>query len=72
MFLREAKESDIKIQETTTFFSVTVEADEEMKESEKSRGLVNDEKTERPSEVMSSFDKGLSTLANLMTDEVNM
>lgn len=54
----------------TCFFSVTVEADEEMKAKE-SRGLNEDEKTEKPSEAMSSLDEGLSTIANLMTDEVN-
>lgn len=56
----------------SNLFSVTVEADEEMKESEKSRGLNEEEKTDRPSEVMSALDKGLSAIAEVMTDEVNV
>lgn len=56
----------------SNLFSVTVEADDEMKENEKSRGLNDDEKTDRPSEVMSALDKGLSAIANVMTDEVNV
>ena len=42
-----------------------------MKEKE-ARGLSEDEKTDRPSELMSALDKGLSEIANLVTDEVNM
>lgn len=42
-----------------------------MKEKE-SRGLSENEKTDKPSEVMSALDKGLSAIANLVTDEVNM
>lgn len=42
-----------------------------MKESEKSRGIDDGEKTDKPSEVMSALDKGLSAIANLLTDEIN-
>lgn len=41
-----------------------------MKEKE-SRGLSEDEKTDRPSEVMSALDKGLSAITNLLSDQVN-
>jgi hypothetical protein len=66
---REKKKVTLKI---LNLFSVTVEADDEMKESEKSRGIGDDEKTDRPSEVMSALDKGLSAITNLMADEFNM
>lgn len=52
--------------------SSTVEADEEMKESETSRDLNEEEKKEKPSEVMDALEKGLSAIANVMTDEVNV
>lgn len=48
----------------------TVEADEEMKEKE-ARGLSEDEKTDRPSEVMSALDKGLSAFTSVMSEEVD-
>ncbi|KAL7049425.1 hypothetical protein ACKWTF_003693 [Chironomus riparius] len=47
------------------------EADKEVKESETSRGLSDEEKKEQPSEIMNSLEKGLSTLANIITDEVD-
>lgn len=47
---------------------VTVEADEEMKESEVSRGLSDEEKNEKPSEVMSTLEKGLGVIAQLVSD----
>jgi hypothetical protein len=50
--------------------SFTVEADEEMKEKE-SRGLTEEEKTDRPSEVMSALDKGLGEITSLISDEVD-
>ena len=69
---REQEESYFVIQKFQfAFFFVTVEADEEMKEKE-ARGLNEDETTDRPSEVMSALDKGLSAIANLVTDEVDM
>lgn len=49
-----------------------VEADDEMKESETSRGLTDEEKKESPSHIMSVLDKGFSAIANLVTDEVNV
>ncbi|KAG5678671.1 hypothetical protein PVAND_008323 [Polypedilum vanderplanki] len=48
-----------------------VQADEEMKENESSRNLSDDEKKERPSELMTSLEKGFSALANIVSDEVN-
>lgn len=71
MVSREKKKVTLTLR-NSNLFSVIVEADDEMKESEKSRGIGDDEKTDRPSEVMSALDKGLSAIANLMTDEVNM
>ena len=57
------------------FFSLVVvsevEADEEMKESETSRGLTDEEKKETPSEIINALEKGFSALANLVTDEVD-
>lgn len=50
----------------------TVEADEEMKESETSRDLNEDEKKEKPSEIMGSLEKGLSAIANMMSDEIDV
>jgi ribonuclease I len=47
-----------------------VEADEEIKTSESSRGLTDDEKKETPSEIMSKLDKSFSAMANLIGDEV--
>ncbi|XP_070497545.1 uncharacterized protein [Chironomus tepperi] len=47
------------------------EADKEMKESETSRGLSDDEKKERPSEIMNALEKGFSAIANIVTDEVD-
>lgn len=39
-----------------------------MKESEVSRGLSDEEKNEKPSEVMSSLEKGLGAIAQLVSD----
>ncbi|CRK96056.1 CLUMA_CG009493, isoform A [Clunio marinus] len=44
-----------------------VQADEEMKEKETSRGASNDEKTELPSEVMGALDRGVSEMSDLIT-----
>jgi hypothetical protein len=59
----------------TRFFSLSmclvVEADEEVKESETSRGLSDEEKKERPSEIMTALEKGFSALANIVTEEVD-
>lgn len=52
------------------FFAV--EADEERKESETTRGLSDEEKKDKPSEIMSALDKGLSAMADIVTDEVNV
>lgn len=43
-----------------------------MKENESSRGLTDDEKNEKPSQLMSALDKSFSAIANLLTDEVNV
>lgn len=48
-----------------------VEADKEVKEKESSRGLSDEEKKERPSEIMNALEKGFSALANIVTDEVD-
>lgn len=53
------------------FCFVTVEADEEMKESETSRGLSDEEKKQQPSELLMTLEKGFSAIANIITDEVN-
>lgn len=63
-----AKESDIG---TEHIFFVSVEADDEMQESEMSRGLSDEEKQQKPSEVMSSLEKGLGAIANLFNDGVS-
>lgn len=42
-----------------------------MKEKETSRGLSDEEKKERPSEIMNALEKGFSALANIITDEVD-
>lgn len=43
-----------------------------MKESESSRGLLSDEeKKEKPSDLMNSLEKGFSALANIVSEEVN-
>lgn len=55
-----------------TDFFFAVEADDEIKESETSRGLTEEEKKESPSQIMSVLDKGFSAIANLVTDEVNV
>jgi len=55
----------------TRYFIFLVEADEELKESETSRGLSDEEKKERPSEIMNALEKGFSALANIVTDEVD-
>lgn len=47
------------------------QADEEMKENQSSRGLSDDEKKERPSELMTALEKGFSAMANIVSDEVN-
>lgn len=49
---------------------LAAEADEEMKESETSRGLSDEEKKEVPSQIINAIDKGFSALASLVTDEV--
>jgi hypothetical protein len=41
-----------------------------MKEKE-SRGLSDEEKTDRPSEVISALDKGLSAISSVLSDEVD-
>jgi hypothetical protein len=41
-----------------------------MKEKE-ARGLSDEEKTDKPSEVMSALDKGLSAITSLFSDEVD-
>lgn len=51
---------------------VTVQADEEMQESESSRGLTDEEKKEKPSQLMGAVDKGFSAIANMMSDEFSM
>lgn len=48
-----------------TFFAV--EADEETKEKETTRGLNDEEKIPKPSEVMGAVDKTVSAIANLVT-----
>ena len=55
------------------FFLVvfSVEADEEVKESETTRGLSDEEKKDKPSEIMNALEKGFSALANIVTDEVD-
>jgi hypothetical protein len=66
---RALKESDISHLKTFhSFFVISVEADEEMKESE-SRGLTDEEKKENPSEIMSSLEKGFGAIASLVSDE---
>lgn len=42
-----------------------------MKESETSRGLSDEEKKEKPSEIMTALEKGFSVLANVVTEEVD-
>lgn len=42
-----------------------------MKESDASRSLSEEEKKEKPSEVMGAVEKGLSAIANMMSGEVN-
>lgn len=49
-----------------------VEADEEVKKSETSRGLSDKENKEQPSELIGALDRGLSAIANLVTNEVNV
>lgn len=56
---------------TRFFYFFLVEADEEVKESETSRGLSDEEKKERPSEIMNALEKGFSAMANIVTDEVD-
>lgn len=51
---------------------VTAQADEEMTENGTERGLTDDEKNEKPSQLMGALDKGFSAIANLVTDEVNV
>lgn len=65
-----AKESDIATKHNVFLF-VSVEADGEMEESEMSRGLSDEEKKEKPSEVMSSMEKGLGAIAELFNDGVS-
>lgn len=65
-----AKESDICVK-NISFCIVSGEADEEMKKSENSRGLSDEDKHDQPSEIISALDKGFSAMANLMTDEVD-
>lgn len=43
-----------------------------MTASETSRGLSDDEKRQKPSEIISALDKGFSAMANLMADEINV
>lgn len=44
------------------------EADKEMNESVASRGLSVGENTEKPSEVLKALEKGLSTVADIVTE----
>ena len=50
---------------------VLAEADEEVKESETSRGLSDEEKKERPSDIMNALEKGIAAIANVVTEEVD-
>lgn len=52
------------------FFAV--EADEEMTEKETTRGLNDEEKNQKPSEIMGAVDKTVSAIANLMTGETDV
>lgn len=52
------------------YFLLTDEADEEVKESETTRGLSDEEKKEVPSQIINNLDKGFSILANFVSDEV--
>lgn len=52
------------------YFLLADEADEEVKESEKARGLSDEEKKEVPSQIINNLDKGFSVLANFVSDEV--
>lgn len=60
---------------TEEIFKVTilfsVEADEELKESETSRNLEEGEKKEKPSELISAVEKGFGAIAEMLGDEVN-
>lgn len=67
-----AQKKLICIKHSVYLVSSTVEADEEIKKSETSRDLSEDEEKEKPSEVMGDLEKGLSAIANMMTDEFNV
>lgn len=50
-----------------------MEADEEIKESAAAgRELSDDEKKEKPSDILNSLEKGFSALANIVGDEVEV
>lgn len=61
-----SEESDFKINWIPNHI-FAVEADEETKEKETTRGLNDEEKIPKPSEVMGAVDKTVVAFANLMT-----
>lgn len=66
------KESDICVNDFAYLVSSSVEADEEMKKSETSRDLNEDDKKETPSKVMSVVEKGLNVFSNILANEFNV
>lgn len=66
------KESDICVNDFVYLVSSSVEADEEMKKSETSRDLNEDDKKETPSKVMSVVEKGLNVFSNMLANEFNV
>lgn len=49
------------------FWSFSVEADDEMKNIENSRGLSDEERKETPSQLMNTLDRGLNGIVVLFT-----